>query len=135
MFATFGDSLWWSVVTMTTVAYGDMVPVTAAGRLVGVVTMLAGLAVLGALAASLTSFLGLEPARARPPAPSLRSPRPSRASAPAPSASAAPSPPTTDGAAPEAKSVGALREEIAERRGEISALRHTLADRGDSSHN
>lgn len=135
VFATFGDSLWWSVVTMTTVGYGDMVPVTAAGRFVGVVTMLAGLAVLGALAASLTSFLGLEPARAKPPASPLRSPEPSRASVPARSAPAAPSQPTADGAASEAQSVGALREEIAELRGEISALRHALADRGGSSHN
>ena len=50
----------------------DLVPVTAVGRFAGVVTMLArlavlaGLAVLGAPVASLTSLLGLEPNRAKP---------------------------------------------------------------------
>jgi voltage-gated potassium channel len=46
-FGTLSDSLWWSVVTMTTVGYGDAYPVTGAGRAVAVATMLVGIGVLG----------------------------------------------------------------------------------------
>ena len=33
-FQTFGDALWWSIVTISTVGYGDKVPITTAGRIV-----------------------------------------------------------------------------------------------------
>lgn len=46
-FGRLADSLWWSFVTLTTVGYGDLYPITAAGRIVAVVTMLAGIGVLG----------------------------------------------------------------------------------------
>jgi len=36
---SFGDSLWWAVVTAMTVGYGDVVPVTTPGRIVGVALM------------------------------------------------------------------------------------------------
>jgi voltage-gated potassium channel len=60
-FANFGDSLWWSIVTLTTVGYGDIVPVTLTGRTAAVMIMLTGVAVLGLLAGSLASFFRLQP--------------------------------------------------------------------------
>jgi len=52
-----GDALWWSIVTITTVGYGDLFPVTIAGRLTGVFVMLAGVGIIGALASILASIL------------------------------------------------------------------------------
>jgi len=54
---TFGDALWWSLATVTTVGYGDAYPVTATGRLVAGGLMLAGIALLGVVTASLASWL------------------------------------------------------------------------------
>jgi voltage-gated potassium channel len=48
--ATFGSvpaALWWAVVTMTTVGYGDVVPVTPLGRVVSALVMISGLGVFG----------------------------------------------------------------------------------------
>lgn len=53
----FGDGLWWAVTTMTTVGYGDSYPATTTGRLVAVVLMLAGIALLGVVTATLASWL------------------------------------------------------------------------------
>lgn len=54
---TFGDALWWSFETITTVGYGDFVPVTAMGRFFAVFVMLVGISVLGVVSASLAATL------------------------------------------------------------------------------
>jgi voltage-gated potassium channel len=55
-YASFGDAMWWAVVTFTTVGYGDLYPVTSGGRVAGIMLMLGGVALIGSLAASLGSF-------------------------------------------------------------------------------
>jgi voltage-gated potassium channel len=52
----FGDALWWSIVTVTTVGYGDQYPVSAGGRGVAVVLMLVGIGLIGILTATVASY-------------------------------------------------------------------------------
>jgi voltage-gated potassium channel len=54
---TGGDALWWAMVTITTVGYGDRFPVTLLGRSTAVFVMLAGVGIIGALASILASLL------------------------------------------------------------------------------
>lgn len=54
--SSFGNALWWSVVTATTVGYGDVSPVTTEGRLIAVVLMLTGIGVIGVFTATVASF-------------------------------------------------------------------------------
>jgi voltage-gated potassium channel len=54
---TGGDALWYAIVTITTVGYGDFYPVTTAGRIAAVFIMFMGVGIIGALASLLASLL------------------------------------------------------------------------------
>jgi voltage-gated potassium channel len=112
---TGGDALWWGVVTITTVGYGDKYPVTALGRMTGVFVMFAGVGIIGALASILASIL------VPPPKPQDAEPEPSTA---APAAS----PPSTVVSAPVSIATStSVEEELAKLRAEIEALRLSLS--------
>lgn len=54
---SFFDGLWWSSATITTVGYGDVAPVTTAGRLIGVATMVVGISTFAVVTAKVAEFL------------------------------------------------------------------------------
>ena len=57
-----GDAFWWAIVTVTTVGYGDVSPVTTEGRLTAVGLMILGIGFIGVFTATITSFF-LDPAK------------------------------------------------------------------------
>ena len=95
---TGGDALWWAIVTITTVGYGDFYPVTAAGRIVAVFVMFAGVGIIGSLASILASILV-----------------------------AGPEPEEPDEAAATSGASDDLRQELVDIRNELTALRRSLA--------
>jgi voltage-gated potassium channel len=54
---SFGDALWWSATTITTVGYGDVVPVTGVGRTIGLVAMVVGISTFAVVTARAAAFL------------------------------------------------------------------------------
>lgn len=64
---SFGDALWWSASTITTVGYGDVYPVTFAGRVIGVFTMVVGVSTFALVTAKLAQFLVRDPSNANHP--------------------------------------------------------------------
>ena len=111
---TGGDALWWGLVTITTVGYGDFFPVTSLGRLTGVFVMFAGIGIIGALASILASLLV----------------SPSAPEAPASDDASSAIPAAVDPAAASAivQELAGLRAEVAGQRAEIAALRASLGE-------
>ncbi|MGA8727065.1 MAG: ion channel [Acidimicrobiales bacterium] len=62
---TVGNALWWAVVTLTTVGYGDYTPVTWQGRVAAVFLMFVGFAVLATITAHISSAFIEQAAQAR----------------------------------------------------------------------
>jgi voltage-gated potassium channel Kch len=57
LFTSFGDAVWWAIVTVTTVGYGDIYPKTAFGRIVGAFLMFSGIGALGVFTAAIAAYL------------------------------------------------------------------------------
>jgi len=55
-FGKLGDGLWWAIVTMTTVGYGDKVPISTGGRLIGILIMFVGVALVSVFTATISSI-------------------------------------------------------------------------------
>jgi voltage-gated potassium channel len=55
-FESYGDAIWWSLVTLLTVGYGDIVPHTTWGRIIGAGVMIFGVTFLSFLTATVTSL-------------------------------------------------------------------------------
>lgn len=55
-FDSYGDALWWTVVTTTTVGYGDLYPETDAGRIIASVLMFVGIGLIGVVTGTVASF-------------------------------------------------------------------------------
>jgi len=109
---TGGDAIWWGIVTLTTVGYGDRFPVTFLGRITAVSVMISGIGIIGALASILASMLVA----------------PSEPAADAPAAEVEPAAEAAPAAAPsaDAQATSAFVEELAALRAEIAALRTSL---------
>jgi voltage-gated potassium channel len=54
---SFFDALWWSTATITTVGYGDVFPITTAGRIVGGITMVVGISTFAIVTAKVAEVL------------------------------------------------------------------------------
>jgi voltage-gated potassium channel len=72
---TAGDALWWGIVTVTTVGYGDQYPVTPGGRFVGVLVLILGVGLFGTFTGFLANSFLSDPEPKRDPSEPPGSPR------------------------------------------------------------
>lgn len=56
-FTGFMDALWYTIVTITTIGYGDVTPTSVAGRLAAIILMLTGVVIFGAVSGQIASLL------------------------------------------------------------------------------
>jgi voltage-gated potassium channel len=102
----FGDAIWWAMTTVSTVGYGDRYPVTTGGRLVAILLMVCGVALIGVVTGSVASWLV---DRVRAPSDSTVRPVPAQAD------------------------TSALLSEITDLRAEVARLRSELNPRQETS--
>ena len=62
---SFGDAIWWALSTVSTVGYGDVVPITVPGRFFAVILMIGGVAIVGSATAMIVSVVNERIAIAR----------------------------------------------------------------------
>jgi voltage-gated potassium channel len=60
-----GDAIWWACVTIATVGYGDLYPVTWTGRTLSIVLMIGGIAIVGTASATVISYFNDRTGRLR----------------------------------------------------------------------
>lgn len=61
MHHSYGTVLWWALQTVTTVGYGNIVPVTIIGKMIASVLMVLGVGMISTITSSLTSAIGTQP--------------------------------------------------------------------------
>jgi voltage-gated potassium channel len=62
---SFGNAVWWAFCTVTTVGYGDFVPVTVSGRIAAVILMIGGVVLVGLIVATISSWVAERATRGR----------------------------------------------------------------------
>ena len=63
--ASISNAFWWAIVTLTTVGYGDMVPTTVPGRILGGLVMISGIGLVTSLTGNMASMLVEQKAKKR----------------------------------------------------------------------
>lgn len=109
-----GEAVWWAFETVTTVGYGDYVPVTQWGRIFAVMIMLVGISVLGAVTATLSATL-------------VKQKAPGSSDASTPAAAPAPAPETGAPGDSDAMTNDELRRELAEIKSMLATLQASVA--------